>query len=269
MTDHARAPRNAAQTYTIDKAHSEVTFQVRHLLTKVRGRFTEFSGTVGFDQEQPEQSSVVADDRRGEVDTNNADRDQAPAVRRFLRGRHVSDDHVHQLADRQNRRRILTTSSGTLTIRGVAKEITLPVTYLGTAKDPWGNIRAGFETSSRSIGRTSASHGTRRSKREASWLATRCRSTCRFRPSRSRRDGVPRRNDRRRGRRSRLTAVCRYNRGTHSCGSNPGRVLVRSRSSPTPAPAAWVASTVRAGDSSCSASQATKLPFHAPASASS
>ena len=36
---------------------------------------------------------------------------------------------------------------GTLTIRGVAKEITLPVTYLGTAKDPWGNVRAGFETS--------------------------------------------------------------------------------------------------------------------------
>ena len=36
---------------------------------------------------------------------------------------------------------------GTLTIRGVAREITLPVTYLGTAKDPWGNVRAGFETS--------------------------------------------------------------------------------------------------------------------------
>ena len=33
-----------------------------------------------------------------------------------------------------------------MTIRGVAREITLPVTYLGTAKDPWGNARAGFET---------------------------------------------------------------------------------------------------------------------------
>ena len=37
--------------------------------------------------------------------------------------------------------------TGTLTIRGVAKEITLPVTYLGTAKDPWGMVRVGFETS--------------------------------------------------------------------------------------------------------------------------
>ena len=44
-----------AQAYAIDKAHSEVTFQVRHLLTKVRGRFTEFAGTVVFDQEHPEQ----------------------------------------------------------------------------------------------------------------------------------------------------------------------------------------------------------------------
>jgi|SRR3954470_21565324 len=36
--------------------------------------------------------------------------------------------------------------TGTLTVRGVAREITLPVTYLGTAQDPWGNARAGFET---------------------------------------------------------------------------------------------------------------------------
>jgi polyisoprenoid-binding protein YceI len=36
--------------------------------------------------------------------------------------------------------------TGTLTIHGVAKEITLPVTYLGSATDPWGNARAGFET---------------------------------------------------------------------------------------------------------------------------
>ena len=43
----------AAQTYAIDKTHSEVTFQVRHLLTKVRGRFTEFAGTVLLDQEHP------------------------------------------------------------------------------------------------------------------------------------------------------------------------------------------------------------------------
>jgi polyisoprenoid-binding protein YceI len=35
-----------ARAYAIDKAHSEVTFQVRHLLTKVRGRFSDFSGST-------------------------------------------------------------------------------------------------------------------------------------------------------------------------------------------------------------------------------
>ena len=49
---------STAQVYTIDKAHSEVTFQVRHLLTKVRGRFSDFAGTVRLDEGEPGQSSV-------------------------------------------------------------------------------------------------------------------------------------------------------------------------------------------------------------------
>ena len=46
------------RTFTIDKAHSEATFQVRHLITKVRGRFSDFEGTLQFDEVHPEQSSV-------------------------------------------------------------------------------------------------------------------------------------------------------------------------------------------------------------------
>ena len=65
-----------ARTYAIDKAHSEVTFQVRHLLTKVRGRFSDFTGTLRFDEEHPEQSSVELTIGAATVDTNNADRDQ-------------------------------------------------------------------------------------------------------------------------------------------------------------------------------------------------
>jgi len=43
------ATRTPAGTFTIDKAHSEIAFQVRHLVTRVRGRFTDFSGTIDFD----------------------------------------------------------------------------------------------------------------------------------------------------------------------------------------------------------------------------
>src|SRR5215510_6953626 len=62
--------------YAIDKAHSEVTFQVRHLLTKVRGRFSDFSGSIHLDLEEPANASVSLTIDAASVDTNNADRDQ-------------------------------------------------------------------------------------------------------------------------------------------------------------------------------------------------
>src|SRR6202030_3059100 len=62
-------------TYTIDKAHSEVTFQVRHLVTKVRGHFTDFSGTIQFDEAQPEKSSISFSVDTASIDTSAADRD--------------------------------------------------------------------------------------------------------------------------------------------------------------------------------------------------
>ena len=64
-----------AQAYTIDKMHSEVAFQVRHLLTKVRGHFSEFSGTVLLDQEHPERSSASLTIDASSVDTGTPDRD--------------------------------------------------------------------------------------------------------------------------------------------------------------------------------------------------
>ena len=136
----------ATQTYTIDKMHSEVAFQVRHLLTKVRGRFTEFAGTVVFVQEHPEQSSASLTIEASSVDTGTADRDTHLRSDDFF----AVDTHPTLMFASS---RVAKTGDdtydvvGTLTIRGVAMEITMPVTYLGTAKDPWGNVRAGFEAS--------------------------------------------------------------------------------------------------------------------------
>jgi polyisoprenoid-binding protein YceI len=133
-------------TYTIDKMHSEVTFQVRHLLTKVRGRFTEFSGTVVVDQEHPEQSSASLTIDASSVDTGTSDRDTHLRSDDFFAvGTHPTLTFTSSKIARKSGDTYDVT--GTLTIRGVAKELMLPVTYLGTAKDPWGNVRAGFETS--------------------------------------------------------------------------------------------------------------------------
>ena len=137
-------PVKTAQTYTIDKTHSEVTFQVRHLLTKVRGRFTEFAGTLLFDQEHPDHSSASLTIDASSIDTGTADRDA------HLRSDDFFAVGTHTTLTFTSSRVVKTGDDtydvvGGLTIRGVTKEITLPVTYLGTAKDPWGGIRAGFE----------------------------------------------------------------------------------------------------------------------------
>jgi len=70
------ATTTAIRTFAIDKAHSEVTFQVRHLVTKVRGRFTDFTGTVQFDEARPELSSASFEAGTASIDTGTADRDQ-------------------------------------------------------------------------------------------------------------------------------------------------------------------------------------------------
>jgi polyisoprenoid-binding protein YceI len=135
----------ATRTFTIDKTHSEVLFQVRHLVTKVRGRFTDFGGTVHFDPAQPERSSVAFTIDAASVDTAAPDRDAHLrsddffAVEKFPALTFVSS-RVTRVSDEKFN------VTGTLTIRGVAKEVTLPVFYLGEANDPWGNTKAGFET---------------------------------------------------------------------------------------------------------------------------
>ncbi len=47
------ATATAVRTLDIDRSHSEVAFQVRHLLSKVRGRFADFAGTIEFDEVEP------------------------------------------------------------------------------------------------------------------------------------------------------------------------------------------------------------------------
>lgn len=129
----------------IDKAHSEAVFQVRHLITKVRGRFTDFEGVINADEADPSHSSVTFTIKAGSIDTSAPDRDKHLIsedfffVEKFPTITFVSTS-VKKISEEEY------TVAGDLTIRGVTRQVTLPVTSLGTAKDPWGNLRAGFET---------------------------------------------------------------------------------------------------------------------------
>lgn len=141
----ATATHTAVRTYQIDPAHSQAEFQVRHLLTRVRGRFTDLSGTIEFDQAEPTRSSVSFSIRTASIDTNQPDRDAHLrsddffAVEKHPTLTFVSTGIVARSAE-------LFDVTGNLTIRGVTKSVVLPVTYLGTAKDPWGNEKLAFET---------------------------------------------------------------------------------------------------------------------------
>lgn len=137
-------PTATLQTLNIDKTHSEVIFTVRHLITKVRGRFDDFEGVITFSETAPEQSSVRFSIRAGSIDTNEKDRDT------HLRSADFFDVANHPTIDFRstevkkvggNEWRVI----GQLSIRGSSRVIELPVTFLGWAKDPWGNQRGGFE----------------------------------------------------------------------------------------------------------------------------
>lgn len=136
---------HAADTWTIDKSHSEASFQVRHFVTNVRGRFTDFSGTVVADAQKPESSTVEFKIVTASIDTAEADRDKHLRSADFFDAEKFPEITFKSSSMKATGKDTYAVT-GTLTMRGVAKQVTLPVSFLGGVKDPWGNERAGFET---------------------------------------------------------------------------------------------------------------------------
>jgi polyisoprenoid-binding protein YceI len=141
----AASPAFAAETFVIDKGHSEVGFQIRHMMSKVRGRFNEFEGRIVADRARPEVSSVELTIQATSIDTANPNRDKD------LRGADFFDVEKHPTITFKSTR--ITPKgkdsydvTGTLTMRRVSKEVTLPVTFLGFMKNMRGVEAAGFET---------------------------------------------------------------------------------------------------------------------------
>ncbi|GAB3367117.1 YceI family protein [Amycolatopsis echigonensis] len=134
-------------TYTIDGSHSRIGFVARHaMVTKVRGSFNEFEGSFTLDGENPQNSSATVTIQTKSVDTRNADRDGHLRTNDFLSCDEFPTITFTSTGIKQTGEDTFDVT-GDLTIKGITKSVTVPFEFGGSAKDPFGNDRVGFEGS--------------------------------------------------------------------------------------------------------------------------
>ena len=129
--------------WNVDPEHSTIEFRVAHmLLSKTTGHFTDYEGFIDMDPEAGTVKAIEAKIRTASVNTNHEKRDA------HLRNADFFDVGTHPTMTYRMKRYTKTADGyqavGDLTLRGVTKEITLAGNFNGVAKDPSGNIRAGF-----------------------------------------------------------------------------------------------------------------------------
>ena len=139
-TDTGFSTDLVAGTWAIDPSHSEVGFTVRHLMSKVRGQFTRFEGTLTTGTSLAETRAEATIDLNS-VDTRDEKRDAHLRSADFFDVEY-SGPMTFKATDFDG-----TTATGELTIKGVTHTVELDVEFLGLGLDPWGNQRLGFEAS--------------------------------------------------------------------------------------------------------------------------
>ncbi|MFC8238313.1 YceI family protein [Streptomyces sp. NPDC056661] len=134
-------------TYTIDPSHSSIGFTVRHaMVTNVRGSFGEHEGTLTLNGDNPHHSAASIDVKIASVDTGIADRDGHLVSGDFFDAEKFPlmtfrSTRAEQLGGDQYR------ITGDLTIRDITRPLAIDLEFNGSATDPYGNERVGFEGS--------------------------------------------------------------------------------------------------------------------------
>lgn len=133
-----------AATWSFDKAHSSVGFSVRHLvISKTIGKFNDFEGVLEFDGENIASGKVELTVQMASVDTDDEKRDG-----HLKTGDFFDVEKYPTMTFKSTKISNVKGSSfqlvGSLTIKGVTKEVTFDCEFNGTLVDPWGNTRVGF-----------------------------------------------------------------------------------------------------------------------------
>jgi polyisoprenoid-binding protein YceI len=131
--------------YAVDVAHTRIGIRARHaMVTTVRGAFTEFTGTAHLDTAKPAASSVTLRIATASIDTGTPDRDVHLRSPDFLDVEQYPEmvftsTSVEQVEEDTYR------VGGDLTIKDVTRQVSIDFTLTGSALDPFGNMRVGFE----------------------------------------------------------------------------------------------------------------------------
>lgn len=139
----APAPPLDPNAWRIDVGHSELTFTIRHFVSRVRGGFAQWSGTIVVDTTNIPNGSVEVAIQAASIDTQNENRD------RDLRSANFFEVEKYPTITFRSTKVEGTpndlTVTGDLTIRGVTKPVVLRGRYLGQTVDHRGARRIGFE----------------------------------------------------------------------------------------------------------------------------
>lgn len=135
------------EKWEIDKAHSNIYFDIRHTYATVRGQFDDFSGTLQFDPDNMAMSSVRFEVKTKSINTGIPNRDNHLRSEEFFAVKKFPSMTFESTGVEQKEGNQYTLV-GNLTIRGKTNKITVPFTYLGARENPLkkGKMVAGFET---------------------------------------------------------------------------------------------------------------------------
>jgi polyisoprenoid-binding protein YceI len=140
----ATAATPTTESWNVDKSHSMAQFKVRHMMANVVGQFRDFDANISMDRANPAKSTVEFTIQATSIDTGNTNRDEHLRSADFFdvgKFPTISFKSTSIKAKAKDQYDV----TGDLTMHGVTKSVTLPVTFLGFGKDGRGNEKGGFE----------------------------------------------------------------------------------------------------------------------------
>jgi polyisoprenoid-binding protein YceI len=135
----------AKTKWAIDTAHTEILFKVKHLvISTVTGKFNKFEGSMHASEEDFSDAEIEFSADVNSIDTNQPERDAHLKSPDFFDAANYPK-LTFKSSGIKKKNETEYVLAGDLNIRGNSKQIELSLQYGGLMKDPWGNIKIGFE----------------------------------------------------------------------------------------------------------------------------